>query len=196
MSIKQLSISTIMVCFAVTTANLLPIAKYAKAQTRIKYGTAEVQRGKSKSFFSDWDLCTDNSNGTALDKSALKKGQSYFYGFMDRHGRITELRYYDLGWVHRWTKRFTYASAGQHRYQYLAPNGQRINHQRQELRVKKHFGYPQGTPKEKIKSILGEPVIIQIDKFGMEKWRYYDGEVESWYTFNARGELDYSNYRR
>ena len=35
-----------------------------------------------------------------------------------------------------------------------------------------------------------------LDSFGMEKWRYYDGVLQHWYTFNAKGELDYSNYRK
>jgi hypothetical protein len=197
MRIKQIlcSVCSTIICLALSIGNLLLSSDYAKAQTHIKYGTAEVQKGKIESFFSDWDLCTDNSNNTALDKKALKKGQSYFYGIMDQYGRITELRYYDPNWVHRWTKRFHYSSNGQHTYQYLAPSSRRINHKRQEIIVKKHSDFLQGTRKEEIRRILGEPLIVQIDSFGMEKWRYYDGVLQHWYTFNAKGELDYSNYR-
>ena len=185
-----------MICLALHVGDLRLNSGYAKAQTRIKYCTAEVRKGKEKSFFSDWDLCTDNSNNTALDQTALKRGQSYFYGIMDRYGRIAELRYYDPGWAHRWTKRFRYSGDGQHTYQYLDPGGRRITHKRQEIIVKKHSNFLQGTRKEEIRRILGEPLIVQLDNFGMERWRYYDGALQHWYPFNAKGELDYSNYRR
>ena len=177
-------------------ASLSPVFGSVRAQIAIKFGTAEVQKGKLESFFSDWDLCTDNSNNTAVDKTALKEGQSYFHGFMDKHGRIIELRYYDLRRIHKWTKRFYYGSRGQHTFNYFAPDGQRINHKKQEAAVRKRYAYRQGTRKEEIRRSLGDPVIIQMDTFGMEKWRYFDGVEQHWYTFNAKGELDYSNYRQ
>jgi hypothetical protein len=175
---------------------LLLASDLARGQNILKYGTAEIQKGKSESFFTDWDLCTDNSNNTAVDKQSLKRGQSYFHGFMDRHGRVIELRYNDLAWAHRWTKRFYYSSNGKHTYRYFTPDGRRIKHERQEAIVRKRHASQSGTPNEKIRSALGDPVIIQIDAFGMEKWRYFDGTLQHWYTFNAKGELDYSKYRQ
>jgi hypothetical protein len=120
---------------------------------------------------------------------------------MDKHGRIIELRYYDLNWGHRWTKRFYYSANGNHIYRYFTPNGQRINHRKQESIVRKYvalggYAYADGkTPKESIRRTLGDPVIIQIDGFGMEKWLYFDGIRQHWFIFNAKGELDYSNYK-
>ena len=182
-------------CFILLAASLWLTSAVVQAQTLLKYATTEVQKGKAKSFFADWDLCTDNSNNTAVDKQPLQTGQSYFQGSMDQYGRIVELRYYDLNWVHRWTKRFYYRRNGQYRYRYFAVNGRSLNYRKQEALVRKHYVQKQGTSKEAIRAILGEPVIIQIDAFGMEKWRYFDGVEQHWYIFNAKGELDYSNYR-
>jgi hypothetical protein len=182
--------------FIATLFCLLLASDFAQAQAGLNYGTAEIQKGKSESFFTDWDLCTDNSNNTAVDKRALNKGQPYFHGIMDKHGRIIELRYYDLDWKQKWTKRFYYSANGQHIYRYFTPSGRRINHKKQETIVRKRHAYLDGTTKEKIRRTLGDPLIIQIDAFGMEKWRYFDGALQHWYTFNAKGELDYSNYRQ
>jgi hypothetical protein len=183
-------------CFLPQATYLLLTSDFARAQTPLKYGTTEVQPGTAKTFFTDWDLCTDNSNNTAVGKQALKTGQSYFQGSMDKYGRIIELRYYDLSWDHRWTKRFDYGRNGRYRYRYFAANGQRINHQKQEALVRRHYFQKLGTSKEKIRESLGDPVIIQIDLFGMETWRYFDGIEQHWYTFNEKGELDYSNYKQ
>jgi hypothetical protein len=192
MRIKRIRLYT----FIIPLFCLLLASEFAGGQTSLKYGTAEIQKGKLESFFTDWDLCTDNSNNTAVDKQSLKRGQSYFQGFMDKHGRVIELRYYDLAWTHRWTKRFYYASNGRHTYHYFTPDGRIINHKKQEAIVRKRHAYQDGTPKEKIRRTLGDPLIIQIDSLGMEKWRYFDGTLQHWYTFNAKGELDYSKYRQ
>ena len=182
--------------FLLQATELLQVTEFVQAQTLPKYGTAEVHKGPPTAFFSDWDLCTDNSNNTAVDQPALQAGQAYFQGSMDKYGRIIELRYYDLNWIHRWTKRFAYGRQGQYRYGYFAANGQPINYRKQEARVRKHYVQPAGISKDQVRGILGDPLIIQLDAWGMEKWRYFDGLEQHWYIFNAKGELDYSNYRQ
>lgn len=165
--------------------------------------TTEIQKGKTEAWFLDWDFCTDNSNNSRVDKTDLKKGRVYFHGLFDDRGWIKELRYYDQSWMHQWTKVFKYPSETNgsltflpHTYQYLTPAGQSVDHTKREQTVKKRSGgWADGTPKEKIREALGEPLVISTDAFGMDKWRYFDGVQEHWYVFNKDGSLDYSNYK-
>jgi hypothetical protein len=92
-------------CLLIQASSLSPVFGSVRAQIHVKFGTAEVQKGKSESFFSDWDLCTDNSNNTAVDKTALKEGKSYFHGFMDKHGGLSNCDTMISGDT-KWTKGF------------------------------------------------------------------------------------------
>jgi hypothetical protein len=165
--------------------------------------TTEIQKDKPEAWFLDWDFCTDNSNNSRVEKTDLKKGREYFHGLFDDKGWIKELRYYDQSWTHQWTKAFKYPSGTNgtstfltHSYQYLTPAGKTVDHSKREQTVKaRSGGWADGTPKEKLREALGEPLVISTDAFGMEKWIYFDGISQHWYVFNKDGKLDFSNYK-
>lgn len=201
-SVSQLIVLTVLsgICSCARNGGTLQQDQAEPAQRRMP--TTEIQKGKREAWFLDWDFCTDNSNDSLVEKTRLNKGHVYFHGLFDERGWIKELRYYDRSWKHCWTKVFFYPSASTagggylpHSYKYLAPDGQEIDHTKREQVVKtKAGGWADGTPKEEIRKALGEPLVISTDPFGMEKWRYFDGVSQHWYTFNKEGKLDYSNY--
>ncbi|MCY2928883.1 MAG: hypothetical protein NTV86_05205 [Planctomycetota bacterium] len=167
-----------------------------------KNPTTEIQKGKVEAWFLDWDFCTDNSNGSRVEKAGLKEGHIYFHGLFDERGWIKELRYYDRDWKHRWTKVFSYPAESTtggtflpHSYKYLTPEGQEIDSRKREQAVKaKAGGWRQGTPKERLREALGEPLVITTGAFGDETWIYFDGINQHRYPFSKGGQLDYGYY--
>lgn len=166
-----------------------------------KIPLTEIQRGKADAWFLDWDFGTDNSNNSAANKSQLKQNHIYFYGLFNDQGWIKELRYYDMNGVHQWTKIFYYPDqtndTGEylsHSYKYFTPDGKEIDHAKQEQIVKSYSSWGDGTPKERILEVLGNPLVTTVDSFGMQNMIYFDGTSQHWYVFNKEGKLDYGNY--